>query len=224
MRFLALFTFLATMTAVSFSSVSAQPPREGDKDAKGDKGAPPRREGAPRITAEDIISRFIALDANKDGKITKDEVTEERGLRLFERADADKDGVVTKEELTAMAKQMAEAGEGRRPGAPGGEGRPGAGGPGGRGGPPQPGQIMPMFVQEMLKLTDEQKKELADIQKDVETRINKVLTEDQKKQLQEMRSRMQGGRPGGPAGDRPGARPEGGERPPVQERPAPPKD
>lgn len=210
MRFLALLMFLAAMTAVSLSSVSAQPPR-GEKDAKGDdKGAPPRREGAPKVTAEEFMSRLMAFDVNKDGKLTKEEVTDERMQRLFDRADADKDGVVTKEELTALAKQFTDGGGERRPGVPGG-----------RGGPPQPGQIMPMFVQEMLKLTDEQKKEIADIQKDVEARIGKVLTEDQKKQLQEMRARMQqGGRPGGPPGA-PGERRPGapGERPP-----APPKD
>ena len=145
-----------------------------------------------------LVERMMALDKNKDGKLTKEEVTDERLLRLFERADANKDGTVTKEELTALAQREG----GGRPGGPGG--RPG-GRPGGFGGPPAPGQIMPSFLQETLKLSDEQKKELEALQKEVDAKIEKILNDEQKKQLKEMRER--GGRPGGhpgrPGGDRP---------------------
>ena len=51
-------------------------------------------------------------------------------------------------------------------------------------GPPgRSGQLMTSSVQSRLKLTDEQKKELAALEKDVGEKVDKVLTEPQKKQL-----------------------------------------
>jgi hypothetical protein len=98
-------------------------------------------------------------------------------------------------------------------GGPGGFGPGGPGGPGGGfGGPPQPGMILPPFIQDRLKLTDEQKKKLEELQKDVDSKLGKILTDDQKKQLKD----MQEGR-GGPGGRGPGGR--GG---PGQDGPPPP--
>src|SRR5262249_53877345 len=71
------------------------------------------------------------------------------------------------------------------PRAGGGGGRPGAGGrggPGGFGGPPQPGQILPSFLQERLNLTADQKKQVEELQKDVDGKLGKVLSDEQKKQ------------------------------------------
>jgi Spy/CpxP family protein refolding chaperone len=83
----------------------------------------------------------------------------------------------------------------------------GPGGFGGFGGPPQPGQILAPAVQDRLKLTDEQKKKLEELQKDVDGKLGKILTDDQKKQLKDMQEAFgrggPGGRPGGPGG-RPG--------------------
>lgn len=79
----------------------------------------------------------------------------------------------------------------------------GRGGPGGFGRPPQPGQIIPSTVQETLKLTGEQKQQLDDLQKDVDSRLAKLLTDEQNKQLKEMRdmfARGPGGFGGGPGG------------------------
>jgi EF hand len=79
-------------------------------------------------TAEDLVARMMAFDKNGDGKLTKSEVTDERLHRLFDRADADKDGSVTKAELTAL--EARESASFR--GGPGGFGPPGGpGGPGG---------------------------------------------------------------------------------------------
>src|SRR5262249_50747762 len=64
-------------------------------------------------------------------------------------------------------------------------GPPGAGGPGGRGGPPQPGQLVPAFLQDVLKLTDDQKKQLGAFQKDADGKLDKLLNDDQKKQFKE---------------------------------------
>src|SRR5262249_49504234 len=82
-------------------------------------------------------------------------------------------------------------------GGPGGRGRGGPGGLGGFGGPPQPGQLLPPFMQERLKLTDEQKKQLEALQKEVDGKLAKILTEEQQKQLKEM---PQGFGPGGRGG------------------------
>ncbi len=85
---------------------------------------------------------------------------------------------------------------------------PPGGGPGGFGGPPQPGQILPPPLQDALRLTAEQRKQLEELQKDVDTRLAKLLTEDQKKQLKAMREGF--GRGGfGPGGFGPGVPPGG---------------
>jgi len=94
---------------------------------------------------------------------------------------------------------------------PGGDKGPGGkGGPGGRGGfgmRPQPGQIMPPFLADRLKLTDDQKKAIADLQKDVDTKLDKMLTDEQKAELKKMKEAGPGGFGGGPGG--PGGGPGG---------------
>jgi len=80
---------------------------------------------------------------------------------------------------------------------------PGGGGRGGFGGFPQPGTVMSTFVQDQLKLTADQKTKLADLQKDVDEKLAKILTDDQKKQLKDM---QQGGGRGGFGGGGRGGR------------------
>jgi Spy/CpxP family protein refolding chaperone len=79
-------------------------------------------------------------------------------------------------------------------GPPGGFGGP----PGGPGGPPQPGQVLPGFLQEMLNLTAEQKKQVEELQKEVDAKLAKILTAEQKKTLQQMPGPFSF--PGGPGG------------------------
>jgi hypothetical protein len=50
--------------------------------------------------------------------------------------------------------------------------------------PGRPGQIMAVSEQNRLKLSDEQKKDLASLQKTADERFNKVLTEAQRKQIE----------------------------------------
>jgi Spy/CpxP family protein refolding chaperone len=222
---------LAASCAVALAAAAAaQPPGAKPADA-------PARGTLKDYSNSPLVTQMMAFDKNKDGKLTKDEVTDPRLHRLFDRADANKDGVVTREELVALAAQMyAEAAQGGGrggPGGPGGRGPGGPGGPGGRfpggpggpgggpggpggrgpggfGGAPQPGQILPPFVLEQLNLTAEQKKQLEELQKEVDGRLGKILTAEQKKQLQEMRPGQgrggppgEGGRPGRPGGERP---------------------
>lgn len=82
------------------------------------------------------------------------------------------------------------------------------GGPGGFG-PPQPGQILPQFLQDMLSMSADQKKQLEQLQKEVDARLAKILTPEQIKQLQDM-GRQMGGMFGGPPGGGFGGPPGGG--------------
>ena len=190
-----------------------------------------------------IVTRLMAFDKNKDGKLTRDEITDPRLLRLFDQADTNKDGVVTREELTALAAKLdADMPQGRGgpggppggfgdgPGALGDQGGPGPRGPGFRGAPggfggppPQPGIVLPPRLQNELQLTDEQTKQVSELQKDVDARLAKILTEDQMNHLKQMRQRGPGGRDrrGGPDGGPPGQPPRGG---PDDAPPPPPPD
>jgi hypothetical protein len=186
-----------------------------------------------------VFVKMMAMDKNKDGKLTRDEITDSRLLRLFDEADTNHDGVVTREELLALAAKLeaevpagssrggsggGPGGFGSPPGGPDGFGGPpdggpdgqgqgrGRGGPGGRGGfgpPPQPGQVLPARLQDELNLSDDQKKQIAELQKEVDAKLAKILTAEQLTQMKQMRGRGRGaGGPGGPGGDRGG--PPGG--------------
>jgi len=187
--------------------VAAQPDsKKGDR--KADK--------ADKSGVDAFVAKMMTFNKKTDGKLTKEELTDERLHRLFDRADTNNDGVVTKEELVALyEKEFAQGGGGSGKGGPdkGGKGGPdkggrggpdkGKGGPpdrGGRGGPPQPGVILPDFLQDELEMTDKQKKDLAALQKEVDAKLDKILTKKQKEQLKEMRERGPGGPPdrGGP--------------------------
>jgi hypothetical protein len=226
MRFIRTFLILTICLGVIAAVSPAQPP-------KGKKGSKGGGQSAEEM-ANDIVTRMMAFDKNKDGQLTRDEITDPRLLRLFDRADANKDGVVTREELTALARQMAAeaAAEG---GGKGGKGGPGGFGPGGKKGgkdkgpddfgppgkggkdgpgsfgpggkkggfggfgpkgPPRPGQILPPFLQEMLNLSADQKKQLDALQSEVDAKLAKILTAEQKKQLQEMPGPGKFGPPG----------------------------
>jgi hypothetical protein len=206
-RYLCGFLISGSLTASAI--LVAQEPGEG------------RRSTAKGAAADGIVARMMRYDKDKDGKLLKSEVTDQRLRRLFDQADADKDGTLTKEELTAFAaKEQTKS----RAGGPGGFG-PGGGGPGGPGmGRPQPGEILPRFLRDRLELSAQQEKQIQELQKEVDGKLAKILTDDQKQQLKEMRERGPGGfgppgGPGGPPGG-PGGPPGGGEgfRPPPEER------
>jgi hypothetical protein len=210
---------------------------------------------AKDVAVSPVVTKMMAFDKNKDGKLSREELTDERLVRLFEMADVDKDGVVTRDELSAMAAKLdaeVPAGRGGRGGPGGGgpvgpggggpggfDGGPGGGGPGGGGpggggpggggpggggpgfggpgggrGPggrgmmPQPGQILPPMLQENLNLTDDQKKQVAELQKDVDAKLAKILSPEQLNQMKQMRQR--GGGFGGPGGGGPGGGGPGG--------------
>jgi len=211
------------LLAVGLGLVVSIGPAQEPKGRQDD--VPKRGKGETATGANSLVDRLMAFDKNKDGKVTKDELTDERLMRLFNRADADKNGEVTREELNALAAQVgSEAGSGGGGGDfKGGKGRKGKDGGdfgppdgekgpgfGKKGFPPRPGQVLPPFLQERLMLTDEQKKQIDELQKDVDARLAKILTEEQQKILRE-RSKGFGGfggkdrPPPGPGGGPPGS-------------------
>ena len=170
------------------------------------------REAQKAAEPDDLVARMMVFDKNKDGKLTMAEVTDERLHRLVERADANKDGFVTKEELTALDARETFSGRGGGPGGfgpGGGFGPPGGPGGPGMGGMPRPGEILPAMLRRRLNLTAEQEKRVADLQKEVDAKLAEILTAEQRDQLKAIRARGPGGfgPPGGPGGRRAAADP-----------------
>ncbi|HMO37581.1 MAG TPA: hypothetical protein PKA06_16195, partial [Gemmatales bacterium] len=86
------------------------------------------------------------------------------------------------------------------------QGRPwGFGGPGGmRGGRMgfELGRLIPPPMRQQLQLTDDQNKQLDQLEKEIKEKLNSILTEDQRKQLETIGNRGPGGF-GGPPGSGP---------------------
>jgi Spy/CpxP family protein refolding chaperone len=122
-------------------------------------------------------------------------------------------------------------GGGRFGGGPGGFGRSSFDGPGGGFGGPggsfrafdvvqQPGQVLPTALRDAAQLTPAQKKEMEELQKEVDDQLAKILTDEQKKQLKAMQATTgPTATPTGPGGLRPG--PGTGTAPLVGSEPAP---
>ncbi|HVX15807.1 MAG TPA: EF-hand domain-containing protein [Pirellulales bacterium] len=208
----------ALVIVASATVLVAQPPAF--------RGGGNRRGGGDVVAGS--VAKMMAFDKDEDGKLSKAEVTDARLEALFDRADADKDGVVTKEELTALFTR--EAASVRAGGGPGGRGGPPPGGPGGAGrfGPPEGspfgrpriGEVLPRFLQDELELTSRQRAKLDELQADVDERLARILTEEQRQTLAEMRDRG----PGGPPPGGPGGFPPGGPRPGGRDGFGPPRD
>src|ERR1700722_15833315 len=95
------------------------------------------------------------------------------------------------------------------------------GGPDGKGPPRwQLGKIMPPYVREALDLTEEQEKKIGEVEKEVKTKVLKILNEDQRKKLEEFSA--QGPKGKGPKGDGEDGPPKG--KGPKGDKGAPPED
>jgi EF hand domain-containing protein len=192
--------------ALAMSAADAQP---GGK--KGDKGGKGGGE-----TLDQFVARLMAFNKAKDGKLTKTELTDPRLHDLFDRADANKDGSVTRAELEALFQRENLPGggfggdKGKGPGDKKGgfgdkKGKDGFGkGPFGKGGPPQPGTVLAPFVQDALNLSEEQRNKVADLQKDVDAKLDQILTAEQKAQLRDIGKSPFGDKKGFPFGDKKG--------------------
>lgn len=97
-----------------------KPGQDNPEGKKPGAGNPEGKKIDPERIVADVLGR---MDANKDGKISKDEA---QGFikEYFDKIDGNKDGFVDKDELTQAAKRMA-AGQGGRPGK---QGKPEEGG------------------------------------------------------------------------------------------------
>ncbi len=82
--------------------------------------------------------------------------------------------------------------------------------PGGFADFPPAGRLMSDSVQERLKLTAGQKRQLAEMQKDADARLAKILDDPQKKQLKEMQDFAKAFAAGPPGGGPPGGGPPSG--------------
>lgn len=186
------------LIAAALTEVQAQPP--GGKGGKAGKG------GGSSETVDEFVAKLMAFNKAKDGKLTKEELTDTRLLALFDRADTNKDGVVTRAELEALFQR--EKLEGGGFGGPGGKGDK-KGGKGYKGGP-KPGEILPPFMQDQLNLTDAQRKQVADLQKEVDAKLDTILTAEQRTQMREMTGPGFGDKKDkkGPGGDKKGPPPE----------------
>lgn len=121
--------------------------------------------------------------------------------------------------LVAAVAEMASAQEGQGvPPRRGEGGGPGGGRPGGPGGPGQGGfHLLPRFLIERLNLTEAQMQQVSELEKETKAKLEKILTDEQKKTLAETRPPRPGqggpgqGGPGqggqGRAGGRPGQGP-----------------
>lgn len=215
------------------------PPGDGPRHRPGDR---PR---VPPLAA--------ALDANHDGELSSEEIR--NASEALERLDRNHDGKLDRSEIMPRFEGPPPRDRGpRREGdaGPRGEGRP----PGDRGrgrgpegrrprerdggfrpeGPPEGRRaarggvpILPPFVRDELSLSEKQQDEIGELERDVRSRLEKILSPDQMHELHQAFRRGPEGRgpggpggPGGPEGPR-GRRfggPRDGEGPPVRpERP-----
>lgn len=103
----------ACLFALGALAGAQQPPDGGKKDSG---------------NVDTFVERMMEFNKKKDGKLTKEELTDPRLQRLFDRADTDKSGTLTRDELVAFYEKEVAAG-----GAGGGKGGPPEGGKGGKG-------------------------------------------------------------------------------------------
>lgn len=92
------------------------------------------------------------------------------------------------------------------PPPPAGEG-PAGGGPGMRGGGQGGFHLLPPHVVEQLNLTEDQQKQVTDLETEVKAKLEKILTAEQQEQFKQMRPpppRGMGGMGGGPGAGGPG--------------------
>jgi len=164
------------------------------------------------------------LDRNGDGKVTRDELRPHDAPGRGPGRGPDGAGADERGRRADRGGPPAGPGERRPPGPPdrprGGGDDLAARGPGGGGrdagspGPDRPGprdesarrprrggppSVLPPFVRDELRLTEAQQRQLDELDADVRAKIDRILTDDQKRELERVRQRRGGGPP--PGGD-----------------------
>lgn len=151
------------------------------------------------------VKRPMKVKELKDGEVSVEEsfsnykLSEKLDGKLFASLSGDAGGKPRDKDGFPGGKGGFPGGKGGFPGGKGGfpGGKPGAGFGGFGMMFPRPGEIMPSFMQDVLKLSDAQKKKLKALQKEVDAKVEKILTKDQKAQLKKLREMGPGGFPGG---------------------------
>ncbi len=131
-------SIIVIVFAIGLASLaSAQPPGGGPgRGGPGGRGpgGPGRGSSNAAATLEAFVAKWLSMDENSDGKLSSEELKDDRLKHLFKATDKNSDGILTQEEMKVLFETTSSAG-GR--GGPRGRGGPdGPGGPGGRGGRP----------------------------------------------------------------------------------------
>jgi Spy/CpxP family protein refolding chaperone len=215
------------------SSVGAQPPGGRPSDDRRrpgqdeDRPRPPEAGGRAGFGGPARPGQILAPFLVQRLRLTARQREDLEDLQ--ERVDRKLDKILTDEQKKQLKELHPGGGAGSRP--PGGfagsadeppgrrpAGDLGAPSEGGPGAMPQPGEIMPRSVQRQLKLTEKQRKEVEDLQKEVDRKLDDLLTDEQKRLLKQMRGGGFGpggapgafGPPGGFGGPGPGGPPGAG--------------
>ena len=253
----------ANLVRISLAVVCASGPAVlgGGATAGRQAGGRPPKDKAKDYSNAPIVVNMMAFDKKKDGKLTSDEITDERLLRLFDQADVEQGRRRHQGRTDGAGGQVGRRRRSRRPARPAPAASAALAVPAATAAPviaalavpaataapviaalavpaatavptalavpaapaarrPVPARSCRSSLQTALKLTDDQKKQLDELQKDVDAKLDKILTDDQKTAAQGNAPRRGPGGPGGPGGDRgPGGAP--GDR--VPDRPNPDK-
>jgi len=187
-------------------SAETRPNFEGMGGGFGGGGFPGGPGGGQAGNPEEMAQRLLAMDENKDGKLSKEEIPE-RLQSMLTRGDKNEDGSLDKEEIMAVSRERSGGGAGGFGGGPGG--------PGGFGGGDFVGQMMERAdADKDGKLTGDEIPEF------MRGRLEQVDTNKDgsldKAEMEAVGARMRGGRGEGGPGGRGGEGGRRGNRPPVE--------
>ena len=137
--------FVTMLLGLSMVVAVAQTPQgrgPGGMRGPGGPGGPPGRGSASGAkNAQEFAAKWLTMDEDKDGKLSKAELKDTRLVKLFESADSNSDQVLEVAEMNALFESTSKARGADGPRGPReSDGGPRDGGPGGRNRRPPPGR------------------------------------------------------------------------------------